>query len=294
MSGGTAPAPVWRSLTQAELDRQYNNRAFLPDAAELIARYDALSRPVRERHPPLRLAYGDGPNERLDLYRPPGTAAGTRLPVHVFVHGGAWQTESAASSAWPAPATLAVPALYAALDFDLVPHARLPDIVAQVRRAIVWIVRNVAPHGGDPRRLVVTGHSSGGHLAAMLAVTDWTRHGLPAGTIRAAAALSGMYDLEPVRLSYRNKVLALTPDEAAALSPIRRRPTVAGPILVGVGEGETDEFRRQARDAAAAWRAMGADIRFLPLAGNHYECVLTMADPAAPLGAAVRTMLQSC
>ena len=292
MNDVNSQAPVFRGMTRAELDRQYNNRAYLPNSAELIARYEMLSRPIREMNRSVRLSYGVGPSSALDLYRPADTST-DRLPVHVFVHGGAWQSQSAAESAFVAPSTLAAPGIFVALDFDLVPDARLPSIVEQVQGAIAWLARNVAAHGGDPDQIMVSGHSSGGHLAAMLLTTDWTRYGLPADLIKAGIVVSGMYDLEPVRLTYRNELLKLTPEEAAALSPIRFRPTVVGPILVAVSENETDEFRRQARDVVTAWRDMGADVRFLQLDGlNHFNCIETIADASAPLGESVVRFLR--
>ena len=108
----------------------------------------------------------------------------------------------------------------------------------------------------------------------MMAITDWrAAYGLPADLLKGGLLVSGMYDLEPVRLTFRNEWLKL--DEAAALrnSPIRHIPEPGCPLIVAVGSLETDEFRRQPRVFAEAWRAGGLACDFMELEGRHHFTV---------------------
>ena len=167
----------------------------------------------------------------------------------VFVHGGAWRSLSLTDCSFPAETITATGALYVPLGFTLMPAAgTLDEMVAQVRTGIAWVWQNIAAYGGDPARLYLIGHSSGAHLAAMALVTDWARlFGLPSNVVHSAVLASGLYDLEPVRLSYRNEMLRL--DRAAEIrnSPCRNLPERGPPALIVYGEGETAEFKRQAQ-----------------------------------------------
>jgi arylformamidase len=178
------------------------------------------------------------------------------------------------------------------VNFALVPDVRLDEQVRQAAAAIAWTCKNARDFDGDPERVFVTGHSSGGHLAGMMMVTDWTGFGLPADALKGGAPFSGMFDLEPVQLSWRNTYLKMTRDEALALSSIRRIPDRAIPLVIGYGGGELDEFRRQSREFAAAWRARGYPCTEIELAGlNHFEVQQQMANPAGVIVPAVRRMM---
>lgn len=277
-------APVYRGLTQAELDSNYDNQRHVPEAASLIAEYGARSAAARARLPLRRgLAYGPGEKHRLDLFLPARLPA----PVHVFFHGGAWRALSREEAAWHAEGVVAQGAVFAATGFDLATEATLADMVGQARAAIVWLWRNVAAHGGDPGRMTVGGHSSGAHMAAMCAAAGWQAGaGLPADVLKGAYLLSGLYDLEPVRLSYRNALLRLDEAGARALSPVLHPPSC--PAVVGVAERETPEFRRQAEALAAAW---GLPPPFVAAGRNHYDVALDMGDAATTAGAALARVL---
>jgi arylformamidase len=165
-------------------------------------------------------------------------------------------------------------------------------MVAQIRRAIAWIYRNASRLGGDPARIHVSGHSSGGHLAACVAVTDWpAEFDLPGDIVKSVICASGIYDLRPVRLSARNLYLKLDEEVEQALSPIRHLDRMAVPVYVAVGALESDEFKRQAASFAAA---LGTAL-VSPLteyAGlNHFEIVETLADPAGGLGAVALALM---
>ncbi len=281
---------VYRDFDQAALDFQYNNQAQVADPKRYLDWYGTASAAVRARVPRVSdVAYGGLPDERLDIFRPVGAANSDRRPVVVFVHGGAWRNLDRAGSSFPAETFTARGALYVALGFSCMPAAgSLDEMVAQVRAALAWLWLNIDNYGGDRNRLYLVGHSSGAHLGAMALCTDWPQlYGVPAGLVHSAVLVSGIYDLEPVRLSYRNEMLKL--DRAAEIrnSPCRNLPASGAPVLVGHGEFDTAEFKRQAHEFEAAWRHRYGNAGRITLAGlNHYETIETLTDPHSPLSLA--------
>jgi arylformamidase len=280
-AGDTDTAPkVWRDLDQAELDRQYNSRGTVPDFTVYTRRYTELTREAKSALRCIEnLRYGDGADETLDLYPPTSSGA----PLMVFVHGGNWQTLSKDDSGFGALAFVPAGAGFAAIDFSVVPHVTLHDMAAQVRRALLWLHANAAAHGCDPARIHIAGHSSGAQLIGQMLVADWDGRGV----VKSAAFMSGLGDLEPVRLSFRNAALKFTPDDVAKLSLVKRAPSVRCPLLVAVGERETPDYQRQSHEVAEFWHGHGYAVEHFTLAGrNHFDAVLEWCDPSSALFAA--------
>jgi arylformamidase len=286
---------VFLHYTQEELDRAYDQRAWAPNAEEVIARYGELSRAAKSRHPFTTERYGPGEDEVLDIFPPvmaphAGASAASdgkpRAPVHVFIHGGAWRRLTKDESAFPAPAFVENGVVFSALNFSVIPKVRLPEMAEQCRRAIAWLYRNAWRFGGDAERIHVSGHSSGGHLAAVLLVTDWRRVGLPEAALRSGLCASGIYDLAPVLLSARSSYVKLDKVEEDALSPMRHLDRASCPIAVAYGDGETPEFKRQARDFAAALKAKVRHPSTLVegKSMNHFEVGLTLGEADGLLG----------
>jgi len=279
---------VFLDYDQAELDRQYNQRAWVTNADEYIRRYATMSDAVRARiGEPESIAYGATSIENLDLYRSDRESA----PVLIFVHGGAWQRLSKRESAFAAETFVRAGAHFAALAFAAVPAASLADLVDQVRRAIVFVYRNTARLRIASNRIHLVGHSSGGHLAACAMTTDWAALGLPQ-PIKGGLCVSGIYDLRPVRLSARNEYLRLDDATEEALSPQRHVGRLACPLIVAAAETDAPEFRRQARDFAAAAGRAGATVRHVEAKGfNHFDVIDTLADPEGLLGKLMREQM---
>ncbi len=268
---------------QAELDRQYDQRAWAPNAIEVINRYAADSEAVRRRlGEPETHPYGEGRAATLDLFR----AHRPHAPIHVFIHGGAWRTLGKRDSAFAAETFVRAGAHFVALGFELLPVATLDEMVQQVRSAIAWIYRNADRLGGDPGRIFVSGHSSGAHLAGTVVTTDWrAQFRLPPDVVKGALCISGTYDLEPVRRSARNAYVQLDAGMVDRLSPARHADNIACPVVVGTGEHESDELKRQARDFAALAEGRGVPVRLIEGAGlNHFEIINTLASPFGLLG----------
>ena len=186
---------------------------------------------------------------------------------------------------FPAKHLVPAGACYVALNFALAPKVNLDEIVRQVRSAMAWIYTNIADYGGNPARIFASGHSSGAHLTGMLLASGWRGEmSLPEDLIKGALLLSGAYDLEPVRLSSRNAYLHL--DEAAVMrnSPIHLIPEKGPSILVGWGEGELDEFKRQGKKFADTWRNMGLPEGEEEFKGfNHFDVYSAFAEPSSPI-----------
>ena len=273
---------IWLDYDQDALDAQYNQRSLVPDADDYIAVDIAESARVRrELDCRIDVAYGPGEDERLDVF--PATAPGS--PVAVYMHGGAWTRSDKANESFMAEAFVAAGAAFVAVNFGLCPKVTLDEMIRQARAAVAWSYENAAGFNADSGRLFIAGHSSGGHVGGMMAVTDWpAAHALPRDLVKGALLCSGMYDLAPVRLSARNAYLRL--DEAAEdrNSAIRRIPADGCPLVIGYGGGEQKEFRRQSRDFAAAWRAAGLAVQEFDMPGvNHFELRRHFNDPDGPI-----------
>jgi len=273
---------VYRGYSQAELDAQYDQRTLVPDLARYLARWREETASARRDLPGARgLAYGAGRRQRIDLF---GARGPDPRPVLVYLHGGAWRQLSLEESGCLARPFVAAGAIVAAVDFDLVPDVTLDEQVGQSKAAVGWLIANLAELGGDPRNIVLCGHSSGAHLAAMAAT----------GGVRVAglALVSGCYDLEPVRLSARNDYLRLDPAGAGRNSPIKLLRPGLPPAVIAHGGGELDEFKRQARELAERWRETVGEVALIERAGlNHFDMNADIADTGSPLHRAVRRLM---
>ena len=278
---------VWLDMDQQELDDAYDQSKYAANLAQIVKRYATSSEQVRARlGAPKRLAYGATPIEGFDLY----PTRKQNAPVHVFIHGGAWRSGLARDSAYQAETFVHAGAHFVAVDFNNVLETKgdLAPMADQVRRAVAWIYRNAASFGGDPNRIFLSGHSSGGHLAGVVLVTDWPKDfGLPKDVLKGGLCCSGMFDLKPVRLSARSSYVKFTDEVEHALSAQRHLAHLNCPVIVGYGTLETPEFQRQSRDFAAAVKAAGKPVELLVGEGyNHFEMPETLANPHGLLGRA--------
>jgi arylformamidase len=290
---GAAPQPmkgprVWLDMDQQQLDAAYDQSKYASNQAQIQERRAVNSARARARlGEPLRLAYGASEIEQLDVYR----AKRADAPVNVFVHGGAWRNGRSADFAYLAETVVNAGAHSVILDFINIDAAagNLMTMARQVRSAVAWVYKNAARFGGDPSRLFVSGHSSGGHLGGVVVTTDWREDfGLPPDVVKGALLCSGMYDLKPVRLSARSNYVKFTDEMEEALSALRHLDRLNCPLLVGYGTCETPEFQRQARDFAAALKTAGKPHQLLVGEGyNHFEMLETLANPYGLLGRAV-------
>ncbi|CAD5264639.1 Esterase [Bosea sp. 62] len=259
-----AQSAVFLDYTQDALDKAYDQRVWAPNAQEVIARYASDSAAVRQKYPPKTERYGESEAETLDIFAPAGAKD---LPVMVFIHGGAWRALGREDASAPATSFVENGCLYVALNFANIPAVRLPEMAAQCRRALLWVHRNIARLGGDPQRIFVSGHSSGGHLCGVMLTSDWSALGGPRDLIKGGVAMSGMYELYPVMLSARSSYVDISTDELAALSAMRHLDRIACNVIVAFGDKESPEFQRQSNEFATALAGMGRLTRRIVLPG---------------------------
>lgn len=294
LASGQAHAPrtkgplVWLDMDQKELDDAYNQRVYAPNMDQVLKRSARNSELVRERlGAPKRLSYGPTPIEALDLY----AARGANAPINIYVHGGAWRVGLAKDNSFQAEMFVNAGAHLAVLDFNNVIETAgsLMTMADQVRRGVVWVYKNARSFGGDPERIFVSGHSSGGHWVGVLLTTHWQRDfGVPQTMIKGGVAASGLFDLKPARLSARSNYVRFTDEVEAALSAQRHIDKLSAPVALVYGTEETPEFQRQSRDFAAAVKAAGKPVTLSVMEGyNHFEVWEQLANPYSLFGRAV-------
>lgn len=270
--------PAW-------LDAQYNNRARVPDHAAHFAGWAQASALARANSPALLdLRYGAAPGQTLDLF-PAAVAGSAPAPVLVFVHGGYWRSLDKSDHSFVAPAFNAAGALVVVPNYDLCPWVTIEQIVLQMVDAVVWTWRHAAGHGGDARRIVVAGHSAGGHLAAMLLSCRWKQvaDDLPAQPLAGGLSISGLYDLEPLRLTpFLAEDLRLTPAAVRRSSPaFFPRPRV--PLYAVAGADESEEFLRQNGLIRDVWGPTAVPVCETLPGANHFSVLRSLADPGGRL-----------
>ena len=286
-------ANVWMNMDQVELDAAYDQSFYAPLARQILARAVSNSELARQRlGPPQRHAYGSTDIEKLDIFR----TKHPRAPIFLFIHGGAWLHGSAKDYAYAAETYVNAGAHYVVPDFVAVDKANgdVRVMAEQVRRAIAWTYKNAASFDGDPERLYIGGHSSGGHLCGVALVTDWQKEfGLPPTIVKGGACMSGMYDLKPVRLSKRSNYVHFNDEMEQAMSSQRHLDQIRAPIVVTYGTNETPEFQRQNRDFAAALKAAGKPVELIEAKNyNHFEMMESVGNPYGPNGRAILAMMK--
>ena len=267
----TSPSPDW-------LDAQYNNRARIPEHAQIFQRWADASALAREQSACiLDVPYGTGLDETLDVF----PSHGPNAPVLVFIHGGWWRSLDKRDHSFVAPAFTQAGAMVVVPNYALCPAVSIEAITLQMTQALAWIWRNAAQHGGDRRRIVVAGHSAGGHLAAMMLCCRWREvaRDLPAQLVGSVLSISGLFDLETLRRTpYLQADLQLTRASAARLSP-SLFPPPAGRLFAAVGAFESEEFQRQNALIRKAWGDAAVPVCEAVSNTHHLDILHALVDP---------------
>ena len=267
-------SPAW-------FDAQYNNRARIPGHPAILQHWADASARALERHTDMiERAYGDDPSERLDIF--PAATAGA--PVLVYLHGGYWRALDKRDQSFVAPAFVDAGAMVVLPNYALCPAVRIEHIVLQLVRSLSWVHRHAAEYGADPTRIVVAGHSAGGHLATMLLACAWptVAADLPVDLVKGALSISGLYELEPLRHApFLAPDLRLSAASAHRLSPAAM-PAPGGPLVTVVGGDESEEFQRQAALIAKRWGPRAVVAALAVPGRNHMDVLHELADPLSP------------
>lgn len=282
MNTPTPHDPAW-------LDAQYNNRALVPEHAQYFERWARDSRAARERLSGLLdVAYGHGAGETLDVFPARRRADQPLAPVLVFIHGGYWRSLDKSDHSFLAPAFVDKGACVVVPNYALCPAVTIPDITLQMVKALAWVFRHIAVHGGDPRRISVVGHSAGGHLAAMLLACEWAHYAddLPEDLVNNALSISGVFDLEPLRHTpFLRDSLRLTPGQVRLASPAwlpKALPDCEeerGVLLSVAGGAESAEFQRQCQLIRDTWGEAVVPICEILPGLNHFSVLDALIQP---------------
>lgn len=276
---------IYKNYTQQELDRQYNARAAVPDFTAILQDWERRSEACRQAVSfKADLAYGPGEREKLDFF--PASGGEPSVGLLVFFHGGYWQAMDKRVFHFVAGPFVAQGLAVALVNYPLAPAADMDRIVGSCRQAVLWLHANAAELSFDRSKIVVAGHSAGGHIVAMLMAGEAGGVGgdVAPGLIQGGIALSGLFDLRPIRLTYLNQALRLDAAAVERNSPVLLAPAVRGPLLAAVGSLESDEFKAQSAAIAAAWGRRRAPVELLEVAGAHHFAMLDhLNDPNSPL-----------
>lgn len=264
-------------------DSQYNNRARIPEHAEIFERWTRASELTREKSAcEIDVAYGDAPSEKLDVFLTPRPNA----PVLVYIHGGYWRALDKRDQSFVAASYANAGAMVVIPNYALCPAVTIEHICLQLAQAVAWTWRNAARYGGDPSRIVVAGHSAGGHLAAMMLACDWraVASDLPARVVGAALSISGLFELEPLRHApFLAPDLGLDEASALKLSPATFPAPPTGRLYAVVGAKESEEFIRQNKLIRKAWGPVRVPVCETVPDTNHLTVLHDLADPQARL-----------
>ncbi|XP_066237497.1 kynurenine formamidase isoform X2 [Saccopteryx leptura] len=279
---------AWRKMCKEELEKQYtpSRWAVRLGAEEVLRTYTKMGNEATERARATRVSllnipYGDGGGEKLDIYFP--KAESEALPFLLFLHGGYWQSGSKDASAFMVNQLTAQGVAVVIMAYDIAPKGTLDQMVDQVTRGIAFVQRRYLSNKG----IYLCGHSAGAHLAAMMLLVNWTKHGLMPN-LKGFFLVSGIYDLEPITHTSVNIPLLLTLEDARRNSPQQQLKVAAKQpvdpachVLVVVGQHDSPEFHRQSREfyqmlCQGGWKASFEELHDV----DHFEIIwkLTQKD----------------
>ena len=273
---------LYRGLGREDLDAAYDNAnaVGIERRNAYISDWGKRSETISDAWSPRRnISYGSRPRQRLDVF----SCGRADAPTLVYIHGGYWQMGDKETYGFIGDGLLASGFNFVLVEYTLAPEVRVDDIVSEIYAAIDWVIEKIKEYGGDPRRVFICGHSAGGHLTAM---------GMADRRVAGGIAISGLFDLEPIRLNYLNQKLGLDEAEMLRNSPMSHIPAESSPLIVTVGLGELPELIRQSEDYYDAWQSRGHDGQYLPIPGHdHFSVLEELARPDGLILAALKNLV---
>jgi arylformamidase len=268
----------WRRMSQEERDRGLNNGEAVAGSGDIVAGWDRVSADLRKRYPDhLDLRYGPRERNRIDFLK-----AHENAPTLLFIHGGYWQMRAKEAFTLFAEGPLAYGINVALIGYTLAPEATLDQIVAEIHAGIDFLAGQLPALGGDGKGIVVSGWSAGGHLTSMA---------LSHPQVRAGMAISGIYDLEPIRASYLNVKLKLDEAMSQRNSPMMQAGGAAKPLSLVVGSAELPLLRKQTADFAGHRAQYGLPVTYEEIAdANHFTIMNELSSPMGRITTLIRQL----
>jgi arylformamidase len=273
-------APDWRAMSQKDRDLGLNNGVAVADSADIVAGWEQRSADMRSRHAGhLDLRYGPRERNRIDFLKVAANA-----PTLVFIHGGYWQTRAKEIFTVMAEGPIAHGINVALIGYTLAPEATLDEIVLEIHGGLDFLTEQLPGLGGDAGRIVVSGWSAGGHLTAMA---------LSHRRVKAGIAISGIYDLEPIRHSYLNVKLKLDEAMSRRNSPVTQAGGVIKPLSLVAGSAELPLLRKQTADFASHRATYGLPVTYEEIPGaNHFTIMNEMMSPRGRITTLIRQLFE--
>ena len=273
-------APDWRSMSQQELDLGLNNSVAVVGSGELVNGWEQRSANMRKRHPDhIDLRYGPRERNRIDFLK-----ARDKAPTLLFIHGGYWQMRAKEAFTMFAEGAMAHGINVALIGYTLAPEASLEAIVAEIHQGIDYLAGQLPVLGADTGGIVVSGWSAGGHLTAMA---------LSHPKVKAGMAISGIYDLEPIRHSYLNVKLKLDGPMSRRNSPMAQPGGPMKPLALVVGAAELPLLRKQTADFAGHRAKYGLPVAYEEIPGaNHFTIMDEMQSPTGRITSLIRQLFE--
>ena len=273
-------APDWRKMSQEQRDLGLNNGVAVSGSTELVAGWDRRSAGMRARHPAhLDLRYGLRERNRIDFFE-----AADKAPTLLFIHGGYWQNRAKEVFTIVAEGPMAHGIDVALIGYTLAPDATLDEIVAEIHAGIDYLAKQLSTLGASGDGIVVSGWSAGGHLTSMALSHPY---------VRAGMAISGIYDLEPIRHSYLNEKLRLDEPMSRRNSPIMQQGGPMNPLSLVVGSAELPLLRKQTADFAGHRARFGLPVTYEEIPGaNHFTIMNEMLSPQGRITTLIRQLFE--
>jgi arylformamidase len=273
-------APDWRGMNQQELDRGLNNGAAVAGSGDIVAGWDRRSAELRAKHSDhLNLRYGPRERNRIDFFK-----AAANAPTLLFIHGGYWQMRAKEAFSLFAAGPMAHGINVALIGYTLAPDATLDQIVAEIDAGIDYLAGRLPDLGGDANRIAASGWSAGGHLTAMA---------LSHPRVKGGVAISGIYDLEPIRHSYLNEKLGLDAAMSRRNSPITEAGGPIKPLALTAGSGELPLLRRQTSDFAGHRAKHGLPVSYEEIQGaDHFTIMDQMLSPTGRVTMMIKQLFE--
>jgi arylformamidase len=273
-------APDWRAMSQQDRDLGLNNGVAVAGSGDMVAGWERRSAEMRAQYSDhLDLRYGPRERNRIDFFK-----AAEKAPTLLFIHGGYWQMRAKEVFAIFAGGPMAHGINVAMIGYTLAPDATLDEIVAEIDQGLDFLAEKLPALGADPNRIVVSGWSAGGHLTSMALAH---RH------VKAGVAISGIYDLEPIRHSYLNVKLGLDEAMSRRNSPMTQAGGAMKPLALVAGSAELPLLRQQTADFAGHRARYGLPVTYEEIPGaDHFTIMNELMSPTGRITTLIRQLLE--